>query len=85
MIDYSFQKKKRKRVEKYDAVLSCCPYHYLKVSLMIWYHRIFRLIFHRQSSCPKKCPNNVVFFLEICFALLEGRLCRTLANLCVIG
>ena len=56
MINYSFQGKMCQ--EYYTIILSCWPCRYLKVPLMVLFHKIFRLIFNRPPSCPKKCPDH---------------------------
>ena len=53
--NYSFQ---GKMCQECYAMLSCWPCRYLKVPLMVLFHKIFRLTFNRQPSCPKKCPDH---------------------------
>ena len=60
---------------------------YLKVLLMVWFHKILKLIFHKQPSCHKKNmyfeENKLDTFLENFLILLKQRVCRTRVNSCV--
>ena len=67
-------------------MLSCWPYHYLKVPPMVRFYKNFRLIFHRKPSCPKNYVLNIVehklgLSPGWLFILLEQRFCRALVNL----
>ena len=69
IIIYSLQEK---CVVKYDAVMFTIPY--LKVLFMVCFHKIFKLIFHKQ-------PTNLAPFSEV---FLEKPFCGIHVNSCVV-
>ena len=61
-----------KMCRKYVIVMLTIPY--LKVLFIVWFHKIFKLIFHKQAT--DLAPFSQVF--------LEKPLCRKPVNSCVI-
>ena len=70
-------------------MLSRWSCHYLKGPLIVKFHKNFRLIFHRQPSCPKKCTEKCPKTNDVSFGnfliLLEQRFCGALVKICVLG
>ena len=66
-------------------MLSRWPCHHLRIPLMVWFHKIFRLIFRRESfSYPKKYAEHWRTLTWNFHILLEQQFCRKLVNICVI-
>ena len=68
----------------------CFTWKLFLIPYPIWFHKIFRLIFHKQSSCPKKYvlntdENLLNTFLGNFLVLLEQLFCRTLVSSCFKG
>ena len=68
----------------------CFTWKLLLIPYSILFHKIFKLIFHKQSSCPKKYvlntdANLLNTFLGNFLVLLEQQFCRTLVSSCFKG
>ena len=66
----------------HDAALLTIPY--LKVLLIVWFHKTFKLISLKQPSWPKNRELVWVPFLGNFFILLEQQFCGTLVKSCLL-
>ena len=57
----------KKNLSRHDAALLTIPY--LKVPLIVWFHKTFKLIILKQPSCPKNRELAMIPFLGISFIL----------------